>query len=97
MERVAIQDLLQSYNEGNYVTFKVLGELRNKVGFNSEEVKEFDIKQTGNNVTWNEKGNTPREFTLNEMEVNLVRDQLIAKDKANKLIQLYLSIYEMFV
>ena len=97
MERIAILDLLQMYKEGNFITFKTLKELGLRIGFTSDEIIRFSLQQTGGATTWNELGKIPKEFPLNEMEVKLIRDQLLALDGASRLTQLHTSVYEMFV
>lgn len=97
LERVAITETLATYKEGNFVTFRTLGELRRKVGFTADEITSFNLKEANGNITWNEQGSTPKEFSLNEIEAKLIHDQLVFLDQQSKLTQLHLSIYEMFV
>jgi hypothetical protein len=102
-ERIIALQVLASYKEGNFVTFKLLNELRNKLGFNEDETKEFDIKEIPGGegkegtVKWNEKGNLFTEIELTEGEIELIKKPLIKLDEENKLMAQHFTLYQKFV
>jgi len=71
--------------------------LLGNVSVGEKEFKEFDIKQTGEQLTWNEKGNEEREIEIGEKAMDIVADTLKKVDKEGKLNNNMLSLYEKFV
>jgi len=94
LERLAVLNTLPK--EGNYITLKVLRGLVTKVGFQSEEIAELGITYNDEGSSWNEKGNVPKEFEFDDVELDIIRKQFKKLDKENKLVQEMYSTYEKF-
>ena len=95
LERLQLLQILPK--EGNFVTLKIVKTLLGNVSVGEKEFKEFDIKQTGEQLTWNEKGNEEREIEIGEKAMDIVADTLKKVDKEGKLNNNMLSLYEKFV
>lgn len=95
LERLQLLQILPK--EGNFVTLKIVKTLLNNISIGEKEFKEFDIKQTGEQLTWNEKGNEEREIEIGEKAMDIVADTLKKVDKEGKLNNNMLSLYEKFV
>jgi hypothetical protein len=94
-ERLTMMGLLPQ--EGSFVTLRIQRELMTKLGMSEDELKEFDIKQEGVKVTWNEKGIEEREMKLGEKQMDMIKSALVKLDGDNKLEQKHFSLYEKFV
>jgi len=94
-ERINLMEILPA--EGNFVTLRVIRELKLNLGVKDEEFKLFDIKQNDKQITWNEKGNQEIDFEFGEAAVDIIVKQLISLDNSKKLGDKHFSLYEKFV
>ena len=95
MERLTLLSILPK--EGNFVTLKVLRSLTSNLGLSESELKEFDVKQNDQQVTWNEKGNEEREIEIGEKATDIIVEALKKLDDEKKLTEQHFSVYEKFV
>jgi hypothetical protein len=98
-ERFSILQILPE--QGNFVTLKVLDELRMALAPSSDETTEYEIitETTGEqSVTkWNQKGIAPKEIEISTAAKKIISDKLKEIDKAEKLTKNLYSSYEKFV
>lgn len=96
-ERLVLMQILPK--EGSFVTLKILRDLNSKLGVNSEEYTEFEIKEDkeSQQVFWGQKGNEEKEFEFGEKENDLISESLEKLDKEKKLEQKHFTLYEKFV
>lgn len=94
-ERLMLLSILPQ--EGNFVTLKVLRELKSNLGLSEKELKEFEVKQENDQVIWNTKGNEELEIEIGEKATDIVIEALKQLDKDKKLTEQYFSLYEKFV
>jgi hypothetical protein len=98
LERIGAIQLLSDYKQGDFITAKTLGGLRNKLFINEEEEKKYELKIVNGKYHWNELGNESTEIVLTEGETKLITDKLIQFDKEKRLlIPQHESLYEKFV
>ena len=83
--------------EGNYLTFKILMELKATVSFNEEEIKEFDIKETGGRITWDPKKVKDKKFDFGMKANEIIGNALKKLDEAGKINEQNASLYEKFM
>ena len=95
IERLTLLQILPQ--EGNFLTIKVVRDLTSVLAMNEKEFKEFEIKQTGEQVTWNLKGNQERAVEIGEKATDIIVEALKRLDEQKKLEQRHLSLYEKFV
>ena len=94
-ERLMLLSILPQ--EGNFVTLKVLRELKSNLALGEKELKEFEVIQEGEQVKWNIKGNEELEIEIGEKATDIVIEALKQLDKDKKLTEQYFSLYEKFV
>ena len=83
--------------EGSIVMLKVLRDLQSKVGLTSEEAVEFGIKQDGEHINWNAKGNEGKDFEFTVKEEEMIKDALAKLEKEKKLNLAQIDLYEKFM
>ena len=93
-ERLVLLPILPA--EGDFLTLKIMRELKESLSMSQTDLDEFEIKQAGEQVTWNEKGNEEREIEIGEKATDIVVESLKALDKEKKLTERHFSLYEKF-
>ena len=83
--------------EGNFVTLKIIQNLKMSLAPSQEEITEFEIKQDGVNTSWNDKGKEDREIEIGEKATDIIIEALKKLDKEKKLTEQHYTIYEKFV
>ena len=83
--------------EGNFVTLKIVQNLKMALAPSQEEIDEFEIKQDGVNTSWNLKGNEDREIEIGEKATDIIIESLKSLDKEKKLTEQHFTLYEKFV
>ena len=83
--------------EGNFVTLKIVLQLRQALSFNEEEVKRLEIRQNEGNVTWNRIADEPKEVEIGEKATDIIVEALKELDKQKKLTEQHYELYEKFV
>jgi len=83
--------------ENNYATLRVIRELIGKLGLSAAEFEEFDVKQEGNKMFWDEKKDTGKEFDFGLTETEIIVAALKEADANKKLLAAHLPLYEKFV
>lgn len=99
VDRIVLGQLLGNLaGPGNYLYFKELRKLQEKVAFTEAEAKELDLNVSENKVTWSvEKASTKLEVDIGDKILGQIVDTLKGLDKAEKLMPEHLSVYEKFV
>jgi len=95
IERITLLQILPK--EGNFVTLRIVRDLKTALSMTEKEFKEFGIKQEGANTSWNEKGNEEREIMIGEKATDIIVESLKALDKEKKLTDQHFTVYEKFV
>lgn len=94
-ERIALLGILPA--EANFVTLRVLRDLKQQIGIKEEEFKKYDIVQEGDKIRWGEKGLEEVEFEIGEKAEEIITDALKELDRTKKLHETHMSLYEKFV
>jgi hypothetical protein len=96
-ERIVLLGVLP--REGNFLTLKIVRQLRESLSFNEEELKKLSIVQQGDRITWNAESESPEgeEIAIGEKVTDLIVETLKSLDKSNKLTDQHFSIYEKFI
>jgi len=94
-ERINLMAILPA--EGNFITLKVIRELKANLGVKDKEFKTFEIIQKDNQITWNEKGNEELEFEFGEKATDIIIEQLEKLDRTKKLEDKDFSLFQKFV
>ena len=94
-ERLLVLGVLP--NENNYVTLKVLDELRMNLSYTEKELEKWEIvvDKESNMVNWKENGEA--DIPIGEKATGIIVDQLRKLDKQDKLTLSLMSVYEKFI
>lgn len=95
LERLILQGLLPQ--ESSYVTFRIIKELRTELSFSEKELKDFEIKQEGERVTWNEAKQKPKVIQIGDKAQSIIIDALKKLNEEGKINDNNISLYERFV
>ena len=95
-ERFALQKLLFKI-EGDFLTIKIINQLRLDLAPSEEEIKEFEIQSEDGKIFWNEKGIEEKEIPIGEKADKIIKEALEILDRSKKLTSGYLNIYEKFI
>ena len=94
-ERLTVMNLLPK--EGSFITLKVIRDTVSILGIQDKEFKEFGVKQEGERVSWNSKGNEEKIIELGEKATDLIVEALKKLNEEKKLEQVQFSLFEKFV
>ena len=83
--------------ESDFVTFRILMDLKSQVSFSEEEIKDFDIKQNGGQVTWDAKKAKNKKFEFGEKAKDIIKSALKKLDETKKINEQNASLYEKFM
>ena len=95
LERLMLQGVLPS--EGNFVTMRVIRDLRGELSFSETEIAEFEIADGEGQVTWNKSKESPKDITIGVKATEIIAKALEKMDAENKLTQQHLPLYEKFM
>ncbi|KKL86544.1 hypothetical protein LCGC14_1943690 [marine sediment metagenome] len=83
--------------EGNFITLKIVRELRESLSFTEEEIKQYKFVQTGNQVTWNDKQWEFKDIEIGEKASEIISEALKKLDEEKKLRDEHFTLYVKFV
>jgi len=85
--------------EGNFITLKIIRQLREALSFTEEEVKVLKFVQDAEKqmTTWNLDADKPKEINMGEKATDLIVEALKKLDKGMKLTDQHFELYEKFV
>ena len=94
-ERITLLSVLPK--EGDFVTLRIVKDLKSALSVSEKEFKEFEITQEGPNTKWNAKGSEEREIKVGEKATDIIIEALKQLDKEKKLTEQHFTVYEKFV
>ena len=94
LQRILIFSILPK--EGTLLTMKILKDLKDKIVFSEEEIKESELRIEDNQYFWNPTKIVDIEFDITEGESKLVVDGLKELDRQGKITEQYLKLCELF-
>ena len=98
-ERINLMQILPA--EGNFVTFKILADLRAELSFSEKEIKDFKIVQHLNEqgqgrITWDDKKEKEKEVFFGPQALIIVKAALQNVDKVGKVTADNVSLFDKF-
>ena len=93
-ERLTLVNLLPE--KGNFETMKTIEALRDILYPTEEEVKKFGVKQTSNNISWNEEGAKEIPLKFTKIQKDLLKESLDKLDEKEELTFAQYSVYKKF-
>jgi hypothetical protein len=94
-ERIGLLSILP--REGDITTIRLVRELRESLSFTEEENQKHNIRLDNGMLTYNNIGETPKEFEVGDTMKSLISKSLKDLDKEKKLIESHIPIWEKFV
>ncbi len=91
-ERLVIVGVIPE--KGNFKTMTTVEKLRKVLHLSEEEVKEYELKQVGETLAWNEKGIERKEIEISELGMEIVIEAFEKLDKKEELT--YVHQYPVF-
>ena len=93
-ERLTLVQIIPE--KGNFKTMRTVETVKNTLYLSDEEREEFEVKQDGNNLTWNKKGSEAREISFNDFGLELIMEAFEGLDKAESLTSPQYLLYKHF-
>lgn len=90
MDRLLILNLDTLPKVGNILTMRIKQQLINEVGFKEDEIKNFEIRQEGDQVKWKSDAEEV-DIEVGDEAKKLLIDAL---DKSENLNENYISLYD---
>lgn len=96
-ERLVLLNTLP--NEGNFITLKIVRELREGLSFNEKEIKELNltVNPEKGTATWDKEKEPNKEIDIGREAKKIIVEALEKLDKDEKMTQEHFSLYEKFV
>lgn len=96
-ERLVLLNILPK--EGNFITLKIIRQLREGLSFNEKEIKDLKlgINQEKGTATWEQEKDPNKEVEIGREAKKIIVEVLEKLDKDGKLTQEHFSLYEKFV
>lgn len=95
LERLMLLGVLPE--QGNFLTLKIVRQLREALSFSEEEIKALKIEQKDGRVEWQDDGAEEKDVPVGEKAMDLIVEALKKKDDAKELTDQHFSLYEKFV
>ena len=84
--------------QGDFLTLKVLRQLREALSFDEDEMKFYSFKEKGDRLYWDESKDThTKDFEFGDKQTELVVSALQKLDSQKQLTEEHFSIYEKFI
>jgi len=90
MDRLLILNLDTLPKVGNILTMRIKQQLINEVGFKEDEIKNFEIRQEGDQIKWKSDAEEV-DIEIGDEAKKLLIDAL---DKSENLNENYISLYD---
>lgn len=90
MDRLLILNLDTLPKVGNILTMRIKQQLINEVGFKESEIKDFEIRQEGEQIKWKSDAEAV-DIEIGDEAKKLLIDAL---DKSENLNENYISLYD---
>ena len=91
-ERIELTNILPQ--QGDILTLRTGMEITGMMYPSNEEQVEFSVKNENGMMSWNDKGETEKEFSFSPLQIGLLKKQLKELDETKALKPLHISIYE---
>jgi hypothetical protein len=95
-ERFAVLGVLPE--QGDFLTLKVLRQLREALSFDEDEMKFYSFEEEGDRLYWDEsKSEDTKDFEFGDKQTELIVNALKKLDTQKQLTEEHFSIYTKFV
>jgi hypothetical protein len=95
IERITLLGILPE--QGNFITLKIVRELREALAFDEEEIYRLELNQADGKITWNPAKDTCKEVSVGDKAFEIIAKGLEKLNDDQKLTQQHYNLYEHFV
>lgn len=95
LERIVLMGILPQ--ESNYVTHKIVTNLKMELSFSEKEIKDYKIVEKDGKMFWDDKLEKPKDVEFGEKAKEIITEELKKLDEQKKINDLNASLYERFV
>jgi hypothetical protein len=95
LERIVLQSILPQ--ELDYITYKIVKDLKLELSFSEKEIKEFNLEQVGERITWDKSKEKTKEIPLGEKARSVIVKGLEKLNSEGKINDDNVGLYEKFI
>lgn len=95
MERLQLLQILPK--EGDFLTLKVLRQLKDAISFGEDDHKLYKFEVKDGMARWDNSVPQEKEIVIGEKATDLVMDALKGLNDKKKLTEAHMSLYEKFI
>jgi len=92
LERITLMGLLPQ--ESNFITFRLLTDLKKDLSFTEKEIKDFKIEQKDGRIFWGKSKDV--DITIGEQMLIIIKASLQKVDKEGKVNEGNISLFDKF-
>lgn len=93
LDRVTLLGILPA--EGNYLTFKIVSDLKLKLSFSEADIKDFNIRESEGRIFWDKSED--KEIEIGDKAKEIIKESLKRLDEAGKINEHNAPLYERFI
>ena len=97
-DRIVLLNILPA--EGDFITLKIVHDLRSALAFSEQDLKDYEITSEDNAVRWSEAKEAElgqKEIEIGPKALSVIVELLKKLSEAGKLVEGNLSVYEKFM
>jgi hypothetical protein len=94
-ERLLLLNILPK--EGDITTLKIVRTLKDSLSFSEDEHKALQFKNDSGNIMWKEDADISKDLEIGEKANDTIVEALKGLNKAKKLTEQHLPLYERFI
>lgn len=95
LERIILQELLP--REGDYITYRIIKELRTELSFSEDEIKRYHIQQDKDRIIFDSANKETKNVEIGERIKEMIVSALKKLNEEKKINDNNVSLYEKFV
>jgi len=95
IDRITLLNILPE--KGDFVTLKIVRQLREELSFSEDEIATLGLKSDGGRITWNTAVDPMKDVAIGEKATDLIVDTLKKLNEKKELNQQLFGLYEAFV
>jgi len=94
-ERINLMNILPA--EANYLTYKIITNLKSDLSFSEKETKDYNIQTKDSMVFWDQGKAKDKDVNIGEKATDIIVEALKKLDKEGKITDNNSSLYEKFI
>lgn len=96
LDRIMLLEVLPK--EGDSLTLKIVRKLRETLSFTEEELREYEMRQEGGQIMWNDKGAAyEKDVHMGREAFNIVCETLMKRKEKGDFSEEHMDVYRRFL